>query len=702
MHPARWFAAPLLLSWTLAQTLIVPGEGRVGEPLQVRGSAFPVGSYSLLIEGADTARLEVSTTDGSFTQTFTPSKPGSYRFSVALPQGTAEAQTQVQNVPAQQPNQPANPAQPSNPAQPAQRPAQPAQIPTPQLGSDGLSVGNWKLPLSGTWTGPRIVGNRAYIAQGPLVLEIDLARPALAAEHYPPAEVRALETDPEPAVLLEDGRRLALTALAGRPYEGKWESLKTIRDYFKTLEGAGKTGLIPAQERPYWYYFTRDPATLTATDLEAAGRDLLRRGHRPELAWGEGVMRWVGPWLNQVARAHSEGLDASLTWSEFFLKYMPQVSGARTVFWEQVGWLEAQGRPDLSERYREGLRESAAWQNPVGSDRIATLAWVLLGLYVLMLLYLTLIYLPAQLAGVRPAGGWLLGWFRHPLLRLRHSTLAYTGFGERLLLLILFLLAALMFLAWGFSLRAERLAAQDSLTRGTLRSLAAQQTLRSLANSGPVQGLLAYSLAQESPDEAKRLYASAPPWTYVLLGRGTPEALAAAYRQAPGSGAVREALAAGGDLWTEVYRDAGVKREGVPTPRIIAATVALAGLQALETDFLTVWRDLPLWASPVWAWVIAVLALVLTLYHVLCFFLPRPSRARTNFSWQRGVQLLVPGSPWFAQGWGVTLLLVFAGGIWWWRSGSLAGLWVAGLALLLHLFLWLMLVLRGRALSNQR
>ncbi|MCV5063511.1 hypothetical protein OFM35_34140, partial [Escherichia coli] len=80
---------------------------------------------------------------------------------------------------------------------------------------------------------------------------------------------------------------------------------------------------------------------------------------------------------------------------------------------------------------------------------------VLLGLYVLMLLYLTLIYLPAQLSGVRPAGGWLMGWFRHPLLRLRHSTLAYTSLGERLLLLALFLLTALVFLAWGFALRAE-------------------------------------------------------------------------------------------------------------------------------------------------------------------------------------------------------------------------------------------------------
>nr|MBF6596018.1 hypothetical protein [Thermaceae bacterium] len=566
----------------------------------------------------------------------------------------------------------------------------------PQLSPDGLSVGNWKLPLTGNWIGPRMVGSRAYIAQGPLVLEIDLSKPAVAAEYYPPAEVRSLEADPEPTVLLEDGRRLALSALAGRPYEGKWESLKVIQDYFKTLSAAGKNSLIPVQERPYWYYFTRDVASLKPSDLEAAGRDLLRRGHRPELAWGNGVMQWVGPWLNQVGLAQTQGLAASLAWSDFFLNYMPQVPGSRAVFWGQVSWLEAQGRPDLAEHYREGLRTLLAWQNPLDSGRIAVLAWVLLGLYGLMMLYLSLIYLPAQLNGVRPAGGWLLGWLRHPLLRLRHSTLAYTSLGERLLLVILFLLAALAFLTWGFSLRAEQLTAQDSLTRGTLRSLAAQQTLRGLTNSGPMRGLLAYALASESPTEAKRLYDSAPPWTYVLLGRGTPDAVASAFRQAPQSGAAREAVGVGGDIWSSVYRDAGVSREGVPTPRIIAASVALSGLQSLETDFLSVWRDLPIWPSPIWAWAAAILALLLTLYHVLCFFLPRPGGASSNLSWQRGVQLFMPGSPWFSQGWGLTLLLVFAVGIWWWRSGSGAGLWIAVLALLLHLVLWFLLLLRGR------
>ncbi|GEM85467.1 hypothetical protein MGR01S_00920 [Meiothermus granaticius NBRC 107808] len=664
----------------MGQSLSVPSQSRVGEDLKVQGSGFPAGNHTLTISGADSGQLEVNAEGGSFVAHFTPTKAGSYRFSVALPQGRVEAQTQVQAA-----------AQGAPPTGPAQSPQSPA-LPTPQLTPEGLSVGDWKLPLSGTWMGPRVVGTQAYLAQGPLVLEVDLSRPALVAEYYPPAEVRSLEADPEPTVLLEDGRRLPLTALSGRPYEGRWESLKVIQNFFDTLAAAGKTDLLPVQQRPYWYYFTRSPATLSAADLEAVGQDLLRRGHRPELAWGNGVMLWLGPWLNQVSRAHSQGLDPSLTWSEFFLKYMPQVPGARAVFWEQIGWLEAQGRPDLAERYREGLRKLSGWQNPIGSSQIGALAWVLLGLYVLMLIYLTPIYLPAQLEGVRPAGGWLLGWFRHPLLRLRYSTLAYTSFGERLLLLVLFLLTVLAFLAWSFALRSEGLAAQDSLTRGTLRSLAAQQTLRGLPNTGPVQGLLAYALAKDSPEESKRLYAAAPPWTYVLLGRGTPSAIAAAFRQAPDSGAAREAIGVGGDLWSAVYRGAGVPREGVPTPRIIAVSIAWSNLQSLKTDFPATWRELPLWSNPTLAWVVAALVLILALYHVLCFFLPRPSGAIRKLAWQRGVQLFVPGSPWFGQGWGVILLLAFAAGIWLWRSGNPGGVWLAAAVLLLHLILWFTLL----------
>lgn len=671
----RWAFVLLWLGVALGQTLNLPPEGQVGKPLEIRGTGFPPGKYTLeLTSPSGTQKLEVEAVNGGFSQVFTPQAAGDYALKLVV--GT-QTLASVSRVLAQ--------------AAPTPSPAKPELVP-PRLVADGLQIGNWKLPLVGQWSQPKTLGQHSYIASGPLVLEIDLQRPAVVNQYYPPAEVRTIETDPEVTLLLEDNRRLTLDALAGRPYEGKWESLKVIRDYLQNLAAKQASSLdqSPLSGRPYWYYLAQPVNTITPADLQAVGNDLLQRGHRPELPWGSGVMTWIQPWLDQVRRTRTQGIESSLVWSDFFLKYMPQVPGAKVALWEQIGWFEAQGRIDLGQRYREGMRQIATWQNPLSSGLLASMAWVLLGLYGLLLLYFVLIYLPAQLRGLQGAGGWLLGWIRHPMLRLRHSSLAYTTFGERLLLLLLFILAGLALLAWGFDRRAENLVSQDSLARGTLRSYGAQETLRSLANSAPMRGLLAYSLAKENPTEAQRLYSEAPPWAYVLLGRGTPETIGQAYRRAPGLAPAREAVGLSGDLWTAVYKDAGVPREGVPTPRVITASLGLSGLQALRSDFLATWRSLPIWPGSGWGWAVAVAALLLTLYQVVVFFVPRPQTASGDLAWRRGVQLLVPGSPWFSQGWGVLVLLVFGWGIWLWTKGNTGGIWLAVAALLIHLFLWFM------------
>ncbi len=677
----RWIAGVLFWGMALAQSLTVPPEAQVGQALEIRGADFPPGRYVLKISSeTTTTALNLETFEGNLAATWTPPAAGAYRISVQVGERTLEVETTVRAV--------------SNPA-----PSPQAEPGTPTLTPDGLVLGGWKLPLKGTWIGPKVLGQRAFIARGPLLLEIDLQTPRVVAQHYPPGEVRALEADTELTVLLEDGRRLGLGAFAGKPYEGRWESLAVIREYLDTLAAANASGLdqSPDSNRPYWYYFSLDVNSLRPTDLEAVGRDLLQRGHRPELAWGEGVMRWLEPWLLQIRVARRQGLEQSLLWSDFFLKYLPQLPGARAMLWEQVGWLEAQGRPDLGQRYRAALRQVAGWQTPLTSTNLSLATWVLLGLYGLMLLYLTLMYLPAQLRGVRPSGGWLLGWLQHPLLRLRHSVLAYTTLGERAVLLLLFLLAASALLAWGVMARSEALLAQDSLMRGTLRSSAAAETLRSFANTAPLRGLLAYALVKENPSESQRLYQEAPPWTYVLVGRGTPEALAQAYQRAPTSAAVREALGLGGDLWTAVYREAGVAREAVPTPRIIATAVGLSNLQALASDFPATWRNLPIWPSPLWAWTAAVLILLFAAYHLLCFFLPKPQSVAPSLAWRRAVQFFFPGSPTYSQGWGLLVLLAFGGGLWLWRLGNDGGVVLAGAALGLHLLLWTLLVFRGNA-----
>ncbi|WP_027882055.1 hypothetical protein [Meiothermus rufus] len=666
----RWIAAVVWLGMALAQSLSLPPEALVGQPLEVRGEGFPPGRYTLQISSqAASFAVDLQSLEGRIAATWTPPSPGLYTLRIQVGAQVVQAQTQVRSLP------------------------QPVATLTPE----GLVLGSWKLPLPGTWVGPKQVGSRIFIARGPLVLEIDAQNPRVVAQHYPPGEVRALEADAGLSVLLEDGRRLALADFDRKPYEGSWEGLGVFPAYQEALGAEASTlDQSPPSPRPYWYYFSQEPARLRPEDLEAAGRDLLQRGHRPELAWGSGVLRWLAPWLEQIRIARSQGLEKSLAWSDFFLKYLPQVPGAVALLEEQADWLEAQGRPDLSQRYREALRQVASWQNPFSSGSLAIATWVLLGLYAWMLLYLNLIYLPAQLRGVRQSGGWLAGWLGHPLLRLRHSMLAYTTGGERTLLLLLLLLVILALLGWGFLLRAEALLQQDSLARGTLRSSAAQETLRSLANTPALRGLLAYAQAQENPGEAQRLYAEAPPWTYVLVGRGTPEALAQAYQQAPSSAAVREALGLGGDLWTPVYQAAGLAREAVPTPRDLTAALMLDSLRELGADFLEQWRSLPIWPSSWWAWLSLALLLLLALYHLLCFFLPRPKDGHTHRAWRRWVQLFFPGSPTYSQGWGLLVLLALGVGGWLGWQGSGWGLPLVGLALAVHLGLWFMLVYRGR------
>ncbi|PZA07382.1 hypothetical protein EWH23_06740 [Meiothermus sp. PNK-Is4] len=668
-----WF---LLLGAAFGQSLNLPAEARVGQGLEVVAQGFPPGAYTLEIRGPNgLQQVNVQAQQGGFKSRFIPGVPGEYRVQVSVSGRLIEAQTRVLAL-SQTPQ--------SSPAAP---------IAPPVLKADGLAVGDWHLPLKGQWSQPKVMGTRAFIYQGPLVLELDLTRPAVVAHYYPPAEVRVLETDPEPAVQLANGLRLPLAQLGGRPYEGSWDSLAVIRDYREHLKAQGAQALDLALNapRPYWAYFATPPEEITPADLEAIGKDLLSRGHRPELRWGgPGLMRWLTPWTAQVFAARRQGLEASLAWSEFFLKYMPQFPGSRRLFAEQADWLEAQGRPDLAERYRVVLRQLEAWSVPFSVATAKAWAWMAVILYAILAVYLTLIYLPNQTRDLRGQGGWLLSWLRNPLLRLRHTVLAYASFGERLLFVLLFALAGGSLLLAGLASRVEQVYTQDALSRGTLRSQAAQEALRALSTSATsmVDALLGYSLKTDNPEQARRLLEKAPSWAFVLVNRGEPQDLKRAYQIAPGYVPAREALGLGGDFWTDVYRAAGVPREGVPTPRLVWIALLQSSAQALQHDFLHTWTALPLWDREWMAWGSAMLFLLVMLYHLLSFLIPRPRNAPAHRGWKRWVQLVFPGSPWYGHGWGVLILVGVALGAWSWYQGDGRGMYGFIAALVIHLVSW--------------
>lgn len=653
------------MAW--AQTLSAPPSGQTGSALEISGESLPEGLYTLQISSpAGNESFPVETSRGAFKLAYTPKVPGTYRFRLVLPDRTLEASSSVRAV---------------------------AQVPV--LSGDGLRVGDWKLPLPGDWSEPLVVADRAYIFRGPLVLEIDLSNPRISNRYYPPAEVQALEapapTEALPSVLLEGGRRLRLDALGGLPYEGRWESLQVIRELDQLLSsGNRELDQSPSEGRPYWHYLAQPPSRLSAQDLKAFGRDLLRRGHRPELPWGRGVMLWLSPWLEQMRAARARGIEASLMWSDTLLEYLPQFPGGRQALFEQAIWLENQGRPDLALRYRVALRALQSWDVPVRSSSMLVLAGVSAGLFLLVALYLMLAYLPAQRRNLAAVGGWLAGWFTNPLLRLRHTALAYATVSERAVLLVLLLLLGGAVVVFGFVRRTEILLADEALSRGTLRSEAAQRVLRGLTDVPASRGLLAYALAHSDPAESQRLYRGAPGWPVVLLGRGDPDSLSRAYWAAPQYSAVQDVLGFGADPWSRAYRDAGVVREGVPTLRLMWLVVTQAGLEDLRRDFLRTWSDIRIVENPVAAWASGIVLLVLLLFTLLSFFLPRPRGAADYPGWRYGVQLVFLGSPLYSQGWGVLLAGLGLYCLWLYQAGRAAALYGVAAAVVVHLVMWLL------------
>lgn len=659
---ARWLLG-LLLAGALAgaQRLEVPPQGQLGQGLEIRASGLPEGAFELqIVSPTDTQSLQVTSQNGGLVIPYVPSVAGNYRLVLRLPQGPLEAAFTVPSL---------------------------AQ---PLLERDGLRMGGIKIPLQGVWMGPITVGSRAFVAQGPLVLEVDLSQPGVVARHYPPAEVRLLQADPQPSVQLDDGRNLALNELARHAYQGNWQSLEVIRQYEQHLAAQNATALdrSSTQNQPYWVYWLRPPSQLTAADLEAYGADLLRRGHSPELQWGPGVMRWLGVWAEQVRQERQNGVEASLRWSEILLRYTPVFPASRVLFREQADWLEAQARPDLATRYREALDAMNGWALPWYVQTSTRWAWVALITYVVLALYIMLAYLPAQNQGLKEAGGWFMGWVRKPLWRVRHGSLAYASLGERLTLFVALMAVVAGWWVVGLDRAASQTLNQEAFSRGTLQTYKAQEALRAWPNTPQSRALLGYALSRENPVEGQRLLQTAAEWPFALLGRGSPEATAQAFLLAPNYGPAREALGLGGDLWSPSFQQAGISRTASPTLRSLWLAWQGAAVHELVRNPLAVWVSLPLWSAAWQAYVVGVLLLMVGIYQFSVLFLPRPAGATQRRTWRWGVQLFFPGSPWYGRGWGLLLLLAVGLGAWASELEPSLNLYLALAALAVHLLAW--------------
>lgn len=608
-----WLLLGLLLPlgglWAWAQSLQVPEKATVGEPLVVGGQDLPPGRFPLQLEGPrGTETFQVEVQNGSFRLEVRPQVPGEYRLRLSLPSGALEGRfTALPPV-------------------------------APELTQEGLRLPWGLLPLPpGPWVGPLVQGDKAYVAQGLMVVEVSLQDQSLTF-HFAPARVLALRPGPE--ALLEGDRVLPIP-FPPVPFEGKEADLAALGPLVQALR--------PPKPWPYFVYWAEDPASLTPEDLQAYGEDLRARHLRPELFYGHaGVVRMA----EASVRLRQTDPQQAFLLAETLLQYTPLFPNSLFFFQETAAALEAQGKPAQALRFREALRYLRTWLPPALSA-LPTALWTLALAYGTLMLYLFLHYLPAQLRDLRAIGGYLGGFWRHPLLRLRHLHLAYASLGERVLAFLLLLAWGGGLLLYGLDQEARTATLAPPLDQGTLRTQAAQDWLRRLPPLPEVKGLLGYALLDQAPKEAKALLEEAP-WPFALALRGDEASLAEAYRRAPLEGPILNALHLGEDPWGP--------RGPAPSTRTLYLTLLQVQWRAFLEDPLRGFLGLPS-PLPEGLRLGAFLLLVaLVLYHLLAFLLPR-RRGSIPRGWGVAVRLLVPGSLSFSAGIGVALLLLAAYGL---------------------------------------
>ena len=602
----RAWIALAFLGLALGQSLLLPERVQVGEAFFLEGKDLPQGRFPLEVVGPKGARsLEVESQEGRFRLPLTLEAPGEYRVRLSLPSGAVEGRLT------------------------ALAPEAPALTP------EGLRLPWGLLPLPpGAWLGPLVEGERVFVAQGLLVVEASLKGPG-ARFHFAPKRVVALRPGPE---ALLPGDWVLPLPFPSLPFEGTQEELEALLPLLHALN--------PPKPWPYFAYWALEPGALTAEDLRAYGQDLLARGHRPELLFAqEGVRR-----MAEAARALAQEDPAQAQrLTEALLAYTPLFPGSLAFFRERAEALEAQGMPAQALRLREAEKILRAWLPP-DLGFLPQLLYALGLAYLFLMAYLFFYYLPAQLRDLRPLGGFLGGYLRHPLLRLRHLSLAYASLGERLLALLLLLFLGAGFLLYGLDQKA-RAAIAPPLDRGTLRTQEALDWLRKQPPIPEVKALLGYALLPQAPQEAKRLLQEGGfPFAKALLGEEVP--LVRAYREAPLEGPIQSALGLGQDPWGE--------REPGPSVRTLYLALLRVELARFQEDGLRSASQLPL---PERARPWAILGFLLVFfYHLLTFFLPR-RKGEVTPTWALLVRLLVPGSLGFSGGFGLLLLLLAAFGL---------------------------------------
>lgn len=276
---------------------------------------------------------------------------------------------------------------------------------------------------------------------------------------------------------------------------------------------------------PAWVQLAADLDALgfpAAADvaLDRARRDAAARGYDPEVRVGREALTAYGNPSGYVGTLLSQGrLARADAWLRYLRELHPRFEGGDALYARYAGLLEAQGRGGEAEEWRQFRRELRAGTlynlGPQAPDLVRaatrTLTLALLLALGAALLALTARAWQAQGEDLRPLGGRWRGW-RRPLLRLRHASVLYGTWTERLGLTVLAAGLALALAAWGWANGTAARLEEPALNAGTYGGGWGAARLGDLGlRPGPDAALLSGLAAQLGGDDtaARERYAQA-------------------------------------------------------------------------------------------------------------------------------------------------------------------------------------------------
>ena len=210
--------------------------------------------------------------------------------------------------------------------------------------------------------------------------------------------------------------------------------------------------------------------------LGRAARDWAARGYDPALVVSQAALRAYGDPLAELNALLSQNkLRRADAWIRYLRLTSPRFEGYPETYARYARILDAQDRGGEADEWRQFSRSLSAGtlynlgpgSLPALQSAARLLALALLLAVLAALLVYTLHYWTVQSSDLAPLGGRWRSWLGRPLSRARRVTLAYAGFGEKLVLASLLLGLLLSLSAWAWTGRVQERLLSPVLNAGT-------------------------------------------------------------------------------------------------------------------------------------------------------------------------------------------------------------------------------------------